>query len=373
MRDPAHSPALTAVDRAFQLCDEASVRPIWLTFLFVVALTSGCDSNAADRRNLDAFLVPADDQLDLSTAGSDGPPTDSDGGARDLRGATGDQGTGDLAGRTGDLAGLAGDLAGSAGDLAGPQPDMAGPAADLAGPAGPQPDMAGTYPIYVSEASTLYSVDPTTWDITSIGSFGISSGVTDLALDSDGTLWAITSDMLYTVNVSTGKASAAVSSALAAFALPTNMEALSFFNDGSLFIGDKSGTITNIKNITFNSLTLLPSGSLGSSMHYAGDLATISSGTVWATIDNGSSASSTNNQLVIVNNSSFRGTALGAIGAGNVRGLVFVQDGGLVGFTSTGDILSIGRLSGASTVLKSHAGKSFTGATTSPDVSCPSC
>jgi hypothetical protein len=327
-------------------------------FWLVAALAAGCADAKHGDRNLDAFLTPDDDS----------PAHGSDGGARDLGGALPDAtapATADLgAAAPHDLAAASADLAGHTADLAAP-PDLAGPPADLAGA---HPDLAGAPPVYASDAKTLYSVDPTTWEITRIGSFGISDDVTDIAVLPDGRLMASTSDMLYTVNLSTGAATAAVSS-LVSWLLPSNIEGLSALADGELLLCTKSGDVDTISDLSSNSITLNLIGNLRG-FTLGGDVAATGSGALFATADSGGGATAGNNQLLTVSSSSGRGTARGAIGYGNLRGLVPVG-GRLVGFSSTGDIVGIDPTSGAGTRLKQHAGTSFTGAATSPSVTIP--
>jgi hypothetical protein len=313
------------------------------TFLLAATLAIGCANSKVADRDLDAFLEPVGDVADL------GARRAPDGGARDLRDV--------------------GDLATSAAvaDLSAPAADLSGPAADLSGPAAPA-DLAGAAAVYASEASSVYAVDTSSWELTPIGSLGLSDPVTDLALLPDGQLLASTSDMLYFVDLSTGKASAAIDDTVALF-LPSNIEGLTALDDGKLLMGTRWGSIRVLEGLGSSTIVISSLGNLDG-FTLAGDLASTASWALYATADSGGDATATDNQLLVVNNSNGRGTSRGAIGYGYIRGLVPV-DGRLVGFSSTGAIVAIDPMSGASTLLKQYADKSFTGAATSPSVSLP--
>ena len=99
-------------------------------------------------------------------------------------------------------------------------------------------------------------------------------------------------------------------------------------------------------------------------MTTAGDLTCIDDGTMWG-LTNGGSATDANNALMIVNNANGHGTVKGATGYGTLWGSAFSR-GRILAFSSTGQVVSIDPSSGAGTLLKTHAGKSFYGAATNP-------
>ena len=79
--------------------------------------------------------------------------------------------------------------------------DLAPPPVDLA-VAGDLAHLPGSDPlIYVNEASTLYTVDPDTFELTTIGSFGVADEITDIAVRADDSLIACTRTGLYSVDL----------------------------------------------------------------------------------------------------------------------------------------------------------------------------
>jgi hypothetical protein len=267
-----------------------------------------------------------------------------------------------------DLAGV--DLAGALPDLAG-SPDLAG-APDLAA----QPDLATAPdlanvvddepPIYVHTSSTLYRLNPFTYDLTLIGSFGIVDEMTDLAERADGKLIGTTRTDLYLVNATNGSAT------LLADTLYTDVVALTYLSDGRLMAADITGNVYEI-NLNLNNfppLVLLSYGTIGSygsGQSTAGDLFSVDDLTMWGLTKSGGSASDTNNALMIVNNVNGVGTQKGLTGFGQLWGAVYSHHR-ILAFSSMGEVVEINPSNGAGTLKRTHAGIVFFGAASNPTV-----
>ncbi len=241
-------------------------------------------------------------------------------------------------------------------------------AGDLAGP--PTMDLAGvvttggsvvTDPnaILVHEAKTLYTVDPNTFDLTTIGDFGVTDDITDLAIDPDGHLVAISYTGLYSVDFASGHAT------LIADKIFTDMNALAYLSDGRLLSADIEGNVYQL-TLSGGAPTVTSLGAYGNSRTTAGDLVSVDDGTLWG-LTNGGSSSDSDNGLMIVNNVDGHGTDLGATGFGKLWGSAY-SNGRIVAFSSTGQVVGIDPSTGAGTLLTTHAGKSFLGAASAPAV-----
>jgi hypothetical protein len=257
--------------------------------------------------------------------------------------------------------GGAGDLAHSAGahDLAGTvtPPDLASSAAN---------DLSGQLPgptLYANDATTLYTVDPQSFALTTIGSFGTIDAITDVAVDSSGSLVAISATGLYTVDATSGAAS------LVADQLFTDEVGLAYLADGRLIGVDSAGNLSEISWSTSGSFTftmIQGIGSYGGSWQSAGDLVGIADNTLYGLLQTTTAGSPTT--LAIINNTNGNSTPIGTnTGAKNLQGAAR-SNGYVLGFSSSGDIVQIDA-AGHGTVVKSHPGKSFSGAATSPDAS----
>jgi hypothetical protein len=217
------------------------------------------------------------------------------------------------------------------------------------------------YTIYAHEAHTLYTVDPSTFALTTVGSFGVADEITDLAVSSSGNLVAISRTGLYTVDASTGAAT------LIADGLFTEEVALTYLADGRLIGADKTGNLSQISYslgaITFTSVVGI--GAYGGSWQTAGDLVDIADNTMYGLVETTTAGSPST--LAIVNNVNGQATTIGSnTGSSNLWGAAWSR-GYMLAFSSTGDVVRINPASGVGTVVKSYPGKSFFGAATSPD------
>ncbi len=248
--------------------------------------------------------------------------------------------------------------------LSGGPRDLEGGAFDLAGFVSPSDDLAGADlaytaadgTIYAHTATTLYTVDPTTFDITSVGSFGTSDEMTDLAITPDNMIYTISKTALYRVNAATGAATMIFSG------IASSNVALTFQKNGTLLAADQSGTVRVI-DPTNNMVTDL--GTYGSGYDTAGDLVAVSDGTLFGVSTEAPGLGSSTNVLIKVDTTNASATTVGEIGYTGVFGVAYTG-GRVIAFTSTGQIIRIDPTTGTGTLVATHTGIAFYGAGTSP-------
>jgi hypothetical protein len=216
-------------------------------------------------------------------------------------------------------------------------------------------------PLYANTTTSLYSVNPSTWASTQIGTFGLPLGelATDIAVSSSGTIYISSFKGLYTVNPSTGAATGLMTFCSGILCL-TSYNALTAMPDGTLLIADQTGALSKIDPVA---KTLTPIGSFGGGFDSAGDLVALADGTVYATSDSGNGATKANNLLIKVNPSTGAGTAIGLTGIGSIYGLAY-HNHQLIGLT-TGSIATLNPATGAGTVVQTSA-PSFWGGAVNP-------
>jgi hypothetical protein len=242
-------------------------------------------------------------------------------------------------------------------DLASP-PDLS-QLADLSQPVINEP------PIYVHTASTLYKLDPSTYDLTLIGDFNAGDEITDIAEKDDGSLVAVSRTALFTVNKSTGAASLVGDLGL------TDVNALAYLSDGRLLASDIPGNVYDIDFSVsggFSIITIQTLGSYGSAQSTAGDLVSVDNGTLWGLTKSGGVATDTNNVLMIVNNVTGTGSPkASATGFGKLWGAAY-SNHRILGFSSVGEVVEINPSTGVGTLKRTYGGLSFYGATSNPTV-----
>jgi hypothetical protein len=215
--------------------------------------------------------------------------------------------------------------------------------------------------IWANSPTDLYKIDPTTFAVTHVGSFGISD-MTDIALTTTGELWGVSFSTLYMIDKTSATASSVAS-------IGSGENALTFLPGGTLLAADGSGDLSTISTSTGSGTSV---GNYGNSLSSAGDLVAVGNlmyGTS-ATKAGGADASS-NNVLIRVNTSTGVATVVGPTGYGNVWGLAYVH-AKVIGFTTAGQLLQIDPATGTSTVI-STTSIQFWGATMSPSVPINSC
>ncbi len=197
----------------------------------------------------------------------------------------------------------------------------------------------------------LYSINPTTGATTEIGAMGVT--MYDIA-EYEGKIYGIngTSD-LYSINPTTGVATEIG-------ATGETFTALTFSPSGVLYATGLTTTKVYTVNLSTGAATAIPGETNTTAYNAAGDLELIN-GVLYMTVGgDGTNAPST---LVTVNLTTGVMTTIGAIKEGNtavddVFGLAY-QNGVLYGFTSpsgTGEVISINTSTGAATDVASYGG-----------------
>jgi hypothetical protein len=247
-------------------------------------------------------------------------------------------------------------------------PDMAMPrdlaGADLSTLPDLTPSIVNEPPIYVNTATSLYKVDPTTYNLTFVGTFNAGENITDIAVKPDGNLLAISYNRFYEVDKNDA------STDLLVWDEFDEMNALTCLSDGRILMADLAGDVYEIEYtksgilVVFNFWLL---GNYGASQTTAGDLTSVSNGTLWGLSKSGNGASGTSNGLMVVNNVTGVGTFKGLTGFGELWGSAYSK-GRILGFSSTGQIIEINTTTGVGTLLKTHSAE-FWGAASNPTVS----
>jgi hypothetical protein len=213
-----------------------------------------------------------------------------------------------------------------------------------------------TAPIYLNDASTLYTFDVATKKATKVA--GFKSGVFpisdmfDIGIDLNGLLVGISSGTLYTINPNTAQAQTLATTS------QTGANGLTFLPDGRLVVAGEKVEIfdRNTKQFT----TLVASGKYSTS----GDIVGLPDGKLYWAV-----SGSTSDQLVKIDPSTGGTTLIGDIGVSKVWGLSYAADavngGVLYGFTSDGKYLKIDPTTGRGSAVTSLSGTWY-GAATNP-------
>jgi hypothetical protein len=241
------------------------------------------------------------------------------------------------------------DLAKALADLAEPEPE------DLAR-RGDMPVSDGTI-IYLHDAKTLFTLDPFSFALTTVGAFGAAESMTDLAVTPDGAVYTISKSALYRVDTKSGKATRVVDVPTMSFNV-----ALTFEPAGTLLASDKAGELRRIDPMT-GKVTVI--GNAGGGYNSAGDLVAVADGTMYGIADTGPSASTMNNVLLTVDVKTGRAKAIGPCGYGGVFGLAYSL-GRVLGFTRNGEVIRIDPKTGKGTLVKTHPNEEFDGAGVTP-------
>lgn len=211
--------------------------------------------------------------------------------------------------------------------------------------------------IYVHEGETLYTVDPVTFNLTTIGRFDANDDMTDLAVTPEGRIFTCSRTTLYEVDPKTAKATKVID-----IAASTSNVAMTFQVDGTLLAADQDGKVRVIDPSTGQVTEL---GTYGSGFDTAGDLVAVADGTMFGIAAKGPNATMTSNVLIKVNPQTAAAQGVGPIGYAGVFGTAY-SNGRVLAFTKSGEIIRIDPFSGQGTLVKTHAGKVFYGAGTTP-------
>ncbi len=224
--------------------------------------------------------------------------------------------------------------------------------------------------VYASTDHSLYQVNPSTLAETQLCSFGgqltgsSADNVTDIAVASNGTLYAITETALYTVGLPNGSTCAATK----VTSLSTNntrFVCLAFTAGDTLLAADEQG---NVYTIQASNGTVTKVGAFGGTLSCSGDIVAINDAnqTIYASAaDSSCSASHCTDKLVTLSPPNYAATVIGDLGYPQVYGLGYWA-GTLYGFTYAGKTLQIDPTSGASTLINTVSGATFSGGATTP-------
>ena len=221
-----------------------------------------------------------------------------------------------------------------------------------------RPDIQPTT-MFVHSNTTLYTVDDQDFELAEIGPFGPSAEdrITDLAVDPDGALFAISSDQVFEVDAQTGAATPVTS-----FDGGHNV-AMTFLDSGDLLVSDKEGAV---RRVGPQSGQVTELGAFGRGYGTAGDLVAIADGTMFAIAEDLEGDEGDPNVLVTIDPATGEiETVRGPIGFTEVFGCAYAG-GKVYAFTRGGDIIQIDPATGAGTLVRSHPEVTFWGAGVSP-------
>jgi hypothetical protein len=219
--------------------------------------------------------------------------------------------------------------------------------------------VSGAY-IYANTSQALYAIDPVTYDATLIGNFSglnaLSQGVTDIAVDQLGNMYAVGFFEIYRVDVNN-----AALTELNFFFDFSEMNAMTFLADGTLLAGG-GGSFWEI-DPTGGERTAL--GSFPGGWIYAGDMVGLPDGLLYNLMsDTGEEADPTS--LVVLDMDSGDASEVGATGQGAMYGVAYYNTNGQIyGFAEGGTITLVDPGTGWATVVD-NSGIPWWGATTNP-------
>lgn len=220
------------------------------------------------------------------------------------------------------------------------------------------PPDAATDPMYAHTSNTLFSVEPQSpWGHLRIGAFVDPSGgpvtdITDVAIDNDGIMFAVSFDTLYRVDASNGQVSTIGSAG------PTDLNALTFLADGTLLAG--GGSALYQVDPTSGAFTRI--SSIGA-WSFAGDMVGLPDGLLYCAMDSGMGG---NSSLVVYDLASSSVVRTGSTGTGSLYGMAYAE-GSLFGFNASGSVFTLDPHSGRASQVAS-TGEVWWGATTNPVV-----
>jgi hypothetical protein len=220
-------------------------------------------------------------------------------------------------------------------------------------------DNTTQYIVYVHSRDTLFRMDPTTFELTTIGAFGTGMDfINDLAVTPDGTIYVISKTKLYTADPDTGVAT------YVADVPGVDNVALTFLPDGTLLASDDTGGVRRVDPATGQVTEV---GALGNMFATAGDLVAVEDGTMYCLADKGPDGDAyDDNWLITVNPGTGAGTAVKHIGFGQVFGAAFIN-GKLLAFTANGQIIEVDPSTpGPGVVVATDAALEYWGAGVTP-------
>jgi hypothetical protein len=241
----------------------------------------------------------------------------------------------------------------------------------------------GCYTVYAHTDHTLFYFDLVGAKLVEIGPFDApqvptgGSGTaedtpTDLAVTPDDRVWLISDVNLYAADAATGHVT------LVGPTTKCGMGTVSLASDlsGNLYAGDSKGAICRVSQT--NPATMMPIGTLGGGLALAGDFASVSDGTTYATAYDLSKPLTANNNALVTFASATPNIvqSIGPTGFGRLFGVAYAG-GKILAFShdGTGNVIGIDRTTGQGTALAvamdptTNAPAVFAGAGVNPLVS----
>jgi hypothetical protein len=209
--------------------------------------------------------------------------------------------------------------------------------------------------VYAHTATTLYSVDPDTLDITMIGNFtGDAEGdeMTDIAVDGDGNMVGISFTRVYTIDTTTAITTRAGTGKLSqefnGLSFVPSMEAFGTPGPDVLIAGrNADGVIFRIDPATGVATQI---GDMGPQFATSGDIVAVAGFGIVAT----SSGGALTDALVRLAPNTFAATVIGAgTGYHTVWGIGFWKNQ-VFGFTESGEFITIDTVTGAGTLVENN-------------------
>jgi hypothetical protein len=232
-----------------------------------------------------------------------------------------------------------------------------------------QADSSG-YLIYAHSNTTLYSVNIKDKTLVTVGDFGVSDVMTDLAVAPNGTIFTVSYYHLFTVDPMTAKATRVASLSTCG----QQGVALTSTIDGRMWIGDYMGEICEL-DYTQSPPVVKPPVTMSDGYALAGDMVGIGDGTVFGTaykLDD--SATETNNYLIKLDPATGQVTPIGPSGFPRLYGTAFQQNK-VFGFThdGSGRVVTIDLANGTGAMFgtfkdPTQSGIAFAGAGVNPHV-----
>lgn len=214
-------------------------------------------------------------------------------------------------------------------------------------------------PMYAHTASVLFSVEPESpYGHTRIGAFtdavsGPVTDITDVAIDTDGLMYAVSFETLYRVNPSNAQVETIGRAGV------TGLNALTFLADGTLLAGSGS----NLYQVDTTTGRFTQLSSIGD-WSFSGDMVGLPDGLLYCAMGNATSGSNTS--LVVYDLASQTIIRTGSTFTGSLYGVAYAE-GRLFGFNASGDIFELDQTDGRATRITS-TGEVWWGATTNPVV-----
>ncbi len=212
-------------------------------------------------------------------------------------------------------------------------------------------------PMYAHTSSQLFSVEPQNpYGHSLIGTFadpssGPVTDITDIAIDTDGIMYAVSFDTLYRVNASNAQLETM------GLAGPAAMNALTFLADGTLLAGDGS----DLYEVDTNTGAFTQASSIGD-WSFAGDMVGLPDGLLYCAMSNDSTGDQS--ALVVYDMSSGTIIHTGNTGTGSLYGVAYAEER-LFGFNGDGEIFELDQSDGRATRIRDTE-EAWWGATTNP-------